>query len=78
MFKHINHFCLFWKSNGIRFDKAIKELKDNFKVVDSVISNEHPKSFIKYGNKPKKVKSPLTNIVVYDSETFEKKSCSLL
>ena len=30
---HENHFYLMWKSNGIRYDKAIKELKDNFKVM---------------------------------------------
>ena len=36
-----NHFCLIWKSDGISFDKALKEMKDNFKVVDKVISNNH-------------------------------------
>ena len=25
------HFCLIWKSEGVSFDQAIKELKDNFK-----------------------------------------------
>ena len=30
------------------------------------------KVFIKYGYKPKKVQSPLTNIFVYDLETFKK------
>ena len=42
-----NHFCLIWKTDGISFDRAIKELKDNFKVVDNVISDEHVKSYIK-------------------------------
>ena len=37
--KHENHFCLIWKSGGVSFDKAIKELKDNFKVVDNIISD---------------------------------------
>ena len=72
LFIYNNHFCLIWKSNGISFDKAIKELKDNFKVVDNVISDKHVKGFIKYEYNPKKVKSPLTNIVVYDLETFNK------
>ena len=36
-----NHFCLIWKSDGISFDKALKEMKDNFKVFDKVISNNH-------------------------------------
>ena len=70
LFIYNNHFCLIWKSDGVSFEKAIKELKDNFKVVDNVISNKHVKSFIKYEYNPKKVKSPLTNIVVYDLENF--------
>ena len=51
---------------------AITELKDNFEVVDKVISDKHVKSFIKYEYNTKEVKSPLTNIVVYDLETFNK------
>ena len=77
LFIYNNHFCLIWKSNGISFDKAIKELKDNFTIVDNVISDKHVKSFIKYAYKPKKVQSPLTILVVYDLETFNS-SCSLL
>ena len=72
---HNNHFCLFWKSDGVSFDKAKKELKDNFKVVDSVISYKHVKSFIKYEYKPKNVQSQLTNMIVYDIETFNTIRC---
>ena len=73
LFIHNHHFCLIWKSDGISFDKAIEELKDNFKIVDDVVSdNKHVKSFIKYEYNPKKVNSPLTNIKVYDLETFNK------
>ena len=73
LFIYINHFCLIWKSNGISFNQVIEnELKPNFKVVDNVISEKHVKSFIKYEYNPKKVKSPLTNIVIYDLETFKK------
>ena len=72
---HNNHFCLIWKSNGVSFEKAIKELKDNFRVVDNVISDKHVKSFIKYEYKPKKVQSQLTNVVVYDIETFSTIKC---
>ena len=72
LFIYNKHFCLIWKSDGISFEKAITELKDNFKVVDIVISDKHVKSFIKYEYNPKKVKFPLTNIVVYDLETFNK------
>ena len=65
-----NHFCLIWKSDGFSFDKAIKVLKDNFKIVDNDISNNYVKSFIKYEYRPKKFQSQLTNMVVYDLETF--------
>ena len=54
LFIYKNHFCLIWKSNGISFSQAIEELKNNFKVVDNVISDKHVKSFIKYDYKPKK------------------------
>ena len=73
LFIHNNYFCLIWKSNGISFNQVIEnELKPNFKLVDNVISDKQVKSFIKYEYNPKKVKSPLTNIVVYDIETFNK------
>ena len=72
---HNNHFCLIWKSDGVSFDKAIRELKDNFKVVDNVISDKHVKIYIKYEYKPKKVQSQLTNMTVYDIETFSTIKC---
>ena len=72
LFKYINHFRLIWKSDGISFDKAKKELKDNFTVVDNVVADKHVKTFIKHEYNPKKVKSPLTKIIVYDLETFNK------
>ena len=72
---HNNHFCLIWKSVGVNFDKAIQELKDNFKVVDNVISDKLVKICIKYEYKPKKVQSQLTNMIVYDIETFNTIKC---
>ena len=70
---HNNHFCLIWKSDNISFNQVREnELKPNFRVVDNVVSDKHVKSFIKYEYNPKKVKSPLSNIVVYDLETFNK------
>ena len=45
--KHNNILCLIWKSQNISLNKAIEELKTNFKVVDSVISDKHVKSFVK-------------------------------
>ena len=72
---HNNHFCLIWKSYNVSFDRAIRELKDNFKVVDNVISDKHVKSYIKYEYKPKKVQSQLTNMIVYVIETFNTIKC---
>ena len=65
-----NRFCLLWKSDRISSDKTIKELKDNFKVVDNIVSDKDAKSFIKYEYAPKKVQSQLTNMFVYFIETF--------
>ena len=48
-----NHFCLNWKSNGISFIQAIEELKQNFEVVDNVISDKHVKNVL-YEYTPKK------------------------
>ena len=45
-------------------------MKDNFKVVDNVISNKLVKNFVKYEYIPKNVQSQLSNVVVYDLETF--------
>ena len=70
---HNNHFCLIWKSDRINFNQVIEnELKPNLKVVDNVVSDKHVKGFIEYEYDPKKVKSRLINIVVYDLETFKK------
>ena len=68
---HKNLFCFIWESNGNSSNKAIEdELKPNFKVTDGVISEKHVKKFNKYEYKPKKVQSQLTNMTVYDLETF--------
>ena len=73
LYKYNNHFCLISKSNGVSINQVIQnELKPNFKIVDNIISDKHVKSFIKCEYNPKKVKSLLTYIVVYDLETFNK------
>ena len=51
---HNIDFCLIWKSNNISFNQEIKELKDNFKVIDNFLSDKHVVSFFKYEYKPKK------------------------
>ena len=65
LFIQNNRFCLFRKSNDTSFEKSIKELKLNFKVIDIIISDKHGKSFLKYDYNPEKVQSPVTNIIVY-------------
>ena len=66
-----NHFCLIWKSKGVSFNQAIKELKDNFKVDDIYlfITEENFNSDFKIEFIPKKIESHLTNFIVYDLET---------
>ena len=63
------HFCLIWKSENVSFKQAIKELKDNFKIVDNFITEENVKSHFEYIYKPKKIESHLTNFITYDLET---------
>ena len=70
LFLHENHFCSIWKSEKVSFKNAIKELKDNFKIVDNYITEENVKSFFKYEFTPKKIDSHLSNFIVYDLETL--------
>ena len=70
---HNNHFCLIWKSDGISFIQSKRKIKDNFKVVESVICDDHVKSFVKYAYKPKNVQPQITNMIVYDIETYTTK-----
>ena len=35
LYVYNNHYCVIWKSSDVSFDRAIKELKSNFKRVDS-------------------------------------------
>ena len=49
-----NHFCLIWKSEKVSFNQAIKELKDNFEVVDNFITEDNVNSHFKYEFIPKK------------------------
>ena len=69
LFLFNNHFCLIWKSQGVSFNQAIQELKNNFKIVDNYITEENVTSHFKYEFIPKKIESHLTNFIVYDLET---------
>ena len=69
LFLYNNHFGLIWKSESISFNHAQIEEKDDFKLVDSYITEEIVTSRFKYIYRPKKIESHLTNFVVYDLET---------
>ena len=69
LFLYNNLFCLIWKSGGVSFNQAFKELKDNFKIVDKFITEENNNSHFKYEFIPKKIEPHLTNFVVLDLET---------
>ena len=60
---------LICKSEGVSFNQAIKELKDNFGIVDKYIREQNVRSYFEYIYKPKKIQSHLTNFIVYDLET---------
>ena len=55
--------------DAVSFDKAIKELKDIFKIVDNYITEDNINSHFKYQFIPRKIESHLTNFIVYDLET---------
>ena len=40
MFLYTNHFCLIWKSQNVSFNQAIRDLKENFKIVDNYRTEE--------------------------------------
>ena len=69
LYLYNNHFCLIWKSEGVSFIRAIKELKDNFEIDDNHITEENVKTHFKYEFMPKKIESHLTISFVYDLET---------
>ena len=69
LYLYNNHFCLIWKPQNVSFIQAVKELKDNFKIVDNYITEENVNSHFEYEYIPKKIQSHLTNFIVYDLET---------
>ena len=69
LYLYNNHFCSMWKSEGVSFNQAIQELKDNFEIVDNYITEENVKSLFEYIYKRNKIESRLTNFFVYDLET---------
>ena len=53
LYMYKEHFCLIWKSQGDRFNKAIEELKLKFQFIHNVISKF--KTFSNYEYNPKKI-----------------------
>ena len=56
LYLYNNHFCSIWKSQGVSFNQAVQELKDNFKMADNYITEENVISHFKYEFIPKKQK----------------------
>ena len=69
LFLFNNHFCVLSKTEGASFKPAIRELEENFKMVDNYITEENVYSHFKYEFIPKKIDSHLTNFIVYGLET---------
>ena len=69
LFLFNNHFCVIWKSENVSFKQAIREVEENFKIVDNYITEENVNSHFQYEFIPKKIDSHLTNFIVYDLET---------
>ena len=69
MFLYNNHFCIIWKSEGVSYNQAIKELENNFKIVDKYIAENNVNSPFEYIYKAKKIKSHLIKFIRYDIET---------
>ena len=55
MFLHDNHFCLIWKSEKVSLSQAMKELKDDFNIVDIYITEQNINFHFKYEFIPKKL-----------------------
>ena len=69
LFLYNNHFLLIWRSGNVTFNRANKELKDNFKIVDNFITKVNVNSHFKYEFIPTKTEHHLTNFIVYDLQT---------
>ena len=47
LFSYKNHFCSIWKSEGIRVNQALMELKDKLKIFDNYITEKNVNSHFK-------------------------------
>ena len=54
LYLYNNHFCLIGKSENVSFNQAVRELKENFRIVDNSLTDESVNSHFKYEFIPKK------------------------
>ena len=69
MFLYNSHFRLRWRFQGVSFNRALEEIRSNFKLVDNFVTEENVNSHCEYMFEPKKKESQLTNFNVYALET---------
>ena len=72
LYVYNNHFYSILKSEGGSFSKALEEVEKNFKIIDIVNSHDNVDNYFKYELKPKKIESQISNVIVYDIETYDK------
>ena len=60
------------KSSDTNSNRAIEELKLNFKVVEIVSSDKLVESFVKHEYLPTEIQSPLTKTIIYEFKTYNK------
>ena len=60
---------MLWKSKGVSFNQAIRELKGIFKKVAFFITEETVNSLFIYESMRKTIESHIAKIIVYDLET---------
>ena len=69
LYLYKNHFCVIW---GNSLSKAVKEVEANFKFVNTEVTQLNSQNFKEYKFDPKKIDSQVTNVCVYDIETFNR------
>ena len=62
LFLYNNQFCLIWKSHGIIFNQAVKEMKEIFNIVDNYITEENDNSILNIYSYQRKVN--LTSLIL--------------
>ena len=69
LYLHKNHICVIW---GDSLKKAVKEVEANFKFINTEVSELNVHNFKEYKFNPRKVANQVTNVCLYDIETFNR------